>query len=87
MNKIVLESRYEDGKGPKTWLEEVSENDYLVNLRESWMPIYISHDANGINTLDFDGGPMIGVGSKLDGKVIERFICKEDGIHVLFKDV
>ena len=85
MDKIELESRYDDGKGAKTWLEEVSPNKYAVHTREDWMPIYVTGTPpDNIEALDFDGGPYIGLGSVINGKVIKDIVY-EEGFYIIFE--
>lgn len=81
--KIYLKSRY--GKTSAILIEE-PDGRYRATVAEEWMPIYINGDIEkGIVSIDFDGGPMISIGSTINDKTIENITFENKSFFIKFK--
>ena len=74
--EIILVRR---GGGRPHKLIQYRDNKYIFSVAEDWMPIYITGAFDNIKAIDSDGGPMICIGSVIQGRTVER-IYKENGI-------
>lgn len=74
--EIYLERRG-GGKPHKLFLYR--DNKYVFCVAENWMPIRIIGNHDDIKAIDAEGGPMISVGSVINGKTVNK-IYGEKGV-------
>ena len=62
-------------------------NKYLFSVAEKWMPIYITGESDNIKAIDSDGGPMICIGSVINGRTVSKIYGEKGlGFIVEFED-
>ena len=74
--EIILERR---GGGRPHKLIQYRDNKYIFSVAEDWMPIYITGESDNIKAIDSDGGPMIYIGSVINGRTVNK-IYEEKGL-------
>lgn len=77
--EIFLERR---GGGAPHKLIQYRNNEYIFSTAEEWMPIRIIGNKDDIRAIDSDGGPFIGVGSEVNGRIVKK-IYKKDGVGLM----
>lgn len=70
--EVITLPRRGGGKPHTLFQYEEGSNKYIFCTAEEWMPVYISGSDDDIFSIDADGGPMIGVGSNVNGRVIKK---------------
>ena len=79
-HRDIIELPRRGGGKPHTLFQyEEGSNKYLFCTTEEWCPVQITGSIDSILAIDSDGGPMIGVGSKINGRAIKA-ITHEQGI-------
>ena len=82
---IGLPSRY--GK-THTLTETDIEGQFVFRPAEDWMPVYITQsddESRAIKAIDSDGGPMIGVGTVIEGRAIRSIFDRGKDLIVEFE--
>lgn len=79
-NREVIELERRGGGKPHTLFQyEEGSNKYIFCTAENWCPVQVTGSLDDIKAIDSDGGPMIGVGSVVNGRTIKS-ITFEKGI-------
>lgn len=77
--EIILERR---GGGKPHKLIQHENNKYIFSVAENWMSIYITGGLDNIVAIDSDGGPMISIGSVINGRTVNK-IYNEKGVGII----
>lgn len=64
MHSIKLESRYED---VETYYNPIDENSGIILSNGYYVRSILDSSQTKIEAIDFEGGPMLSVGNKLEG--------------------
>lgn len=67
--EIILKSRYSD---VFTKLVKLQDNIYRALTSGHYVRCILDHDMTHINAIDFEGGPMMGVGDVVDSFKINK---------------
>lgn len=79
-HRDIIELQRRGGGKPHTLFQyEENSNKYLFCTAENWCPVQVTGTMDNIIAIDSDGGPMVGVGSEINGRTVKK-ICYEDGI-------
>lgn len=79
--EITLQSRYKD---VFTKLVRIQDNIYKAITSGHYVRCLLDHDMSNINALDFEGGPMVGIGDIVENlKVNKIWHSKEHQCYLI----